>query len=399
MTDALEFYRSPGKYLLSRGAAASSLGSRFAGVLAGSVAPLRPVSGRKQRTPDAGWVRLRPLLSGICGSDLSLLTGRASAYLSPVVSLPFVPGHEIVAETLDDSPGLPAGSRVVVDPVLACATRNVPTCPACANGRPSQCDHLTTGSIAAGLQTGFCTDTGGGWSRTLTAHPGQLHAVPDAMDVRTAVLVEPLACAVHSVRRAAVADGASVLVIGAGTVGLLVLLALREFTNAGSIHVVAKYQHQRERAKALGATEVLPANRATRALRSATGGFLLRPDFGSEYLLGGVDAAFECSGGAKGLDAALRSVRAGGTVVLSGMPPRSVDLTPVWFRELRLIGSYASDGRRSDFVEAVELAARAPLSGFVDAVYPLSRWQDALGHALAAGRLGTVKVAFDPTRD
>lgn len=399
MTDALEFYRSPGKYLLARGAAASGLGSRFAGVLAGSVAPLRPVTGRRQRGPAAGWVRLRPLLSGICGSDLSLLTGRASAYLGPVVSLPFVPGHEIVAETLDESPGLPAGSRVVVDPVLACATRDMPPCPACADGRPSRCDHLTTGSIAAGLQTGFCADTGGGWSRTLTAHPDQLHAVPDTLDARTAVLVEPLACAIHSVRRAAVADGAPVLVIGAGTVGLLVVLALREFTHAGPIHVVAKYPHQRERAKALGATEVLPANRATRALRSSTGGFLLRPDFGSEYLLGGVDVAFECSGGARGLDSALRSVRAGGTVVLSGMPARSVDLTPVWFRELRMIGSYASDGRHGDFADAVELAARAPLSGFVDAVYPLSRWQDALGHALAAGQLGTVKVAFDPTRD
>jgi hypothetical protein len=81
------------------------------------------------------------------------------------------------------------------------------------------------------------------------------------------------------------------------------------------------------------------------------------------------------------------------------MPSGAVDLTPVWFRELRLLGSYASDGRTSDFTDAIDLAARAPLSGYVDAVYPLSRWREALGHAVAAGRLGTVKVAFDPTRD
>jgi threonine dehydrogenase-like Zn-dependent dehydrogenase len=212
------------------------------------------------------------------------------------------------------------------------------------------------------------------------------------------VLVEPLACAIHAVRRATVPDGAAVLVVGAGTVGLLTVLALREFTRAGPVYVVAKYEHQRERARALGATEVLPPRRPARMLRSATGGFLLRPDFGAEYLLGGVDVAFECTGGARGLDSALRSVRSGGTVVLSGMPSGTVDLTPVWFRELRLLGSYASGGRSSDFTDAIEIAVRAPLCGYVDAVYPLSRWQEALGHAVAAGRLGTVKVAFDPTR-
>ena len=90
-------------------------------------------------------------------------------------------------------------------------------------------------------------------------------------------------------------------------------------------------------------------------------------------------------------------VRAGGTVLLSGMPNTGVDLTPVWFRELALVGAYASAG--SDFPDAVMLAGQAPLRGYVDGIYPLSRWREAIGHASAAGRLGTVKVAFDPTRD
>ena len=84
-------------------------------------------------------------------------------------------------------------------------------------------------------------------------------------------------------------------------------------------------------------------------------------------------------------------------MVLSGMPNSGTDLTPVWFRELNLVGAYAS-GRR-DFPEALALAQAAPLQGYVDAVYPLSRWRDAIGHASAAGRLGTVKVAFDPTKE
>jgi threonine dehydrogenase-like Zn-dependent dehydrogenase len=84
-------------------------------------------------------------------------------------------------------------------------------------------------------------------------------------------------------------------------------------------------------------------------------------------------------------------------VVLSGMPNAGVDLTPIWFRELQLVGAYASGGQ--DFPDAIALAQQAPLAGFVDAVYPLARWREAIGHASAAGRLGTIKVAFDPQKD
>jgi threonine dehydrogenase-like Zn-dependent dehydrogenase len=415
VSPALEFYRSPARYLAVRGATGTRLGSRLAGPLASNVAPIRLVTRTTVSPPRPDWVRLRPLLSGICGSDLALLTGRSSSYLSPVVSLPFVPGHEVVAETLDDSPGLSAGSRVVVDPVLSCSTRALPACANCRSQRHSRCDHVTSGSLAPGLQTGFCADTDGGWSRAMTAHASQLHAVPDTLDDQRAVLIEPLACAIHSARRIDIPAGAAVLLVGAGTVGLLTLLALRTFTGAGPVYVVAKHGHQRERAQELGATEVFPPKRLARALRLATGGSLERPDFGTEYLLGGVDVAFECTGSVPGLDTAMRMVRAGGTVLLSGMPSGSVDLTPVWFRELHLVGSYASDGgggaqpapggavptngRASDFADAISAAGRAPLSGYVDAVYVLSRWREAVGHAVAAGRLGTVKVAFDPTRD
>jgi threonine dehydrogenase-like Zn-dependent dehydrogenase len=209
-------------------------------------------------------------------------------------------------------------------------------------------------------------------------------------------MVEPLACAVHTVRRIDIQTNATVLVIGAGTVGLLTTLALREHTRAGPVHVVARYPHQRDRALAVGATDVISASRTARALRRATGGFLATPERGAEYLLGGADVVFECTGGS-GLDAALRVARAGGTVVLSGMPNRGADLTPAWFRELNLVGAYASGG--ADFPDALRLAQAPALKGYVDAIYPLSRWRDAIGHASAAGRLGTVKVAFDPTRD
>ncbi len=417
---ALEYHRSAARYLASRTATNTRLGGRMAGLIAGNVAPLRLTNRAEPRRPGDDWTRLRPLLSGICGSDLGLLNGRNSPYLTPMISMPFVPGHEVVAETLDELPELPKGSRVVMDPVLACGPRGVRPCVWCETGRQSRCDHITGGGVSAGLQTGFCADTGGGWSRQLVAHASQLHPVPDSLSDERAVLVEPIACAVHSVRRVQIPAGASVLLIGAGTVGLFTLLALREFTQAGPIYVVAKHGHQRTRAMQLGATEVFEPKRAPRALRRATGGSLQHPQIGGEFLLGGADVAFECTGGGAGLSTALRLVRAGGTVVVSGMPNSGVDLTPLWYRELHLVGAYASDhggpaeltddvpnaaeesaradGRSGDFAEAISLAGGAPLDGYVDAVYPLSRWRDAIGHASAAGRLGTVKVAFNPNQ-
>ena len=234
------------------------------------------------------------------------------------------------------------------------------------------------------------------------AHRSQLHPVPDAVEDRRAVLIEPLACAIHAALRGRPEPGASVLVVGAGTVGLLSVLALREFTGAGPIVVVAKYPGQRALATRLGATEVVDPGDAVTALRRSTHAYRLKPERGTSYLLGGVDVALDCVGSRSSLDLALRTTRAGGRVVLTGMPAGGPDLAPVWFRELELTGAYATgtelteDGPRSTFDLAMDLAASAPLEGLVGAEYPLGRWREALDHAFAAGRLGTVKVAFDP---
>lgn len=403
---SLQYQRSPARYFASRTITSTKVGARLSGMVAGNMSPLRLVNLTDPDVPGDGWTRVRPLLSGICGSDLSLLSGQSSAYLSPVTSMPFVPGHEVVGETLDAVPGVPVGSRVVLDPVLSCGPRGTKQCRWCAAGQESRCDHVTTGRLTAGLQTGFCADTGGGWSRQFVAHESQLRVVPPGLSDERAVLVEPLACAVHSVRRVAIPTGASVAVIGAGTVGLMTLLALRELDPSLEVHVVAKHRHQQDRAQALGAAAVHLPNRATRALRRTTAARMHVPERGSEFLLGGVDVVFECTGGARGLDTTLRLARAGGTVVMSGMPSGGVDLTPLWFRELNLVGAYASSsggaGREhdsSDFATAMALAADAPLDDWVEPPYPLRRWREALGHAADAGKLGSVKIAFAPSRD
>ncbi|HEY6740560.1 MAG TPA: zinc-binding dehydrogenase [Actinopolymorphaceae bacterium] len=389
---ALEMYRSLPRYIAAR-----AVGGRIPGVLTGPAAPVRLLTREEPRPPGPGWARVKPILSGICGSDLGALFGQTSLYFSALVSMPFVPGHEVVGVLADDCEDLPAGTRVVLDPVLSCAARGVERCESCAAGDTNRCDRITVGHVSPGLQTGYCADTGGGWGATMVAHRSQLHAVPDGLSDERAVLVEPLACAVHTVSRANVPDGGSVLVSGAGSVGLFLTLALRELTDAGRISVVAKHPRQRELARAFGATDVIAPDEVAARVRRATRAFRLRPERGPEFLLGGVDVAIDAVGSKASMDTVLRSTRAGGRVVLSGMPATGADLSPVWFRELEVVGTYASNGGAA-FEKAIELAGSAPLDGVVAGRYPLYRWREALDHAHGAGRLGTVKVAFDIRR-
>jgi len=388
---ALELHRSVPRYVAQR-----TIGRRLPGLLAGPISSLRLIHREAPALPGDGWARIRPLLSGICGSDLATVSGEASFYFSALVSMPFVPGHEVVGELLDDVDGLGAGQRVVLDPVLGCAARGIePPCEPCARGDHGLCERITGGHVATGLQTGYCADTGGGWSGALVAHRSQLHVVPDGMTEAAALMTEPLACAIHAVRRAAVARDSRVLVVGSGTVGLLTIAALREFSEAGPIVAVAKHGHQAALARRYGATDVVPPNEALGAVRRATRAFRMHPERSAPFLLGGADVTFDCAGTRASLDSALRATRARGRVILAAMPARA-DLSPAWYRELEVVGAYSGAGA---FAESLAFLTDADLGGLVSASYPLSRWREALDHALTAGRLGSVKIAFDPTKE
>jgi threonine dehydrogenase-like Zn-dependent dehydrogenase len=289
--------------------------------------------------------------------------------------------------------------------VLACAARGEdPPCDNCAKGDWGRCDRVTVGHLKPGLQTGFCTQTGGGWSRMLVAHRSQLYAVPEGLSDRTAVLVEPFACAIHAALRARIEPGDYVLIVGAGTVGVLTLLAVRLFAQPGRVIVAAKHPKQRAAARMAGADEVIQPQHAAKAVRRVGRAVKLTPERGQDFLLGGADVVLECTGSRSALDLALRTTRAGGRIVVSGIPSASADLTPLWFRELELVGAYTSgtetlpDGtRRPAFELAIEAASGLPvLEGLVGATYPLDRWREALDHAMSAGALGTFKVAFAP---
>jgi threonine dehydrogenase-like Zn-dependent dehydrogenase len=402
---AIELFRSAPRYLTAR-----AIGDRAPGFVSGPIAPLRLVNKSEPAPPAPGWARVRSLLSGICGSDLATISGRSSFYFSPLVSMPFVPGHEVVGELLDDVGDLRAGQRAVLSPVLNCEARGVePWCESCKNGRFGRCDRVTSGHVSPGLQTGYCKDTGGGWSKMFVAHRSQLRAVPDDVPDERAVLIEPLACAVHAALRANVQPNADVLIIGAGSIGVLTLLAVKELTQPGTVTVAAKHNKQKMWAEAFGASHVCPPDETLNRIRRDTRAMKLRPERGRPFLLGGVDVAIDCVGSKSSLDLALRTTKAGGRVVLAGIPVQAPDLTPVWYRELELVGAYTGGverlagkprQERHAFAIATDLASENPvLDRVVGATYPLKRWREAIDHAMSAGRMGTLKVAFDPRQD
>ena len=380
--------------------------------------PLRLVERDAPEVPSAGWVHVDPILSGICGSDLATLDGRSSRYFEDIVSFPFVPGHEVVGTVAQDTTGalgvlVPAGSRVVLQPVLGCAARGIePQCPACRAGHVGNCGYIAFGHIRPGLQTGFCADTGGGWSSAgLVAHSTQIYAVPDQLSDEDAVTVEPVACAVHAVLGAPIAAGDVVAVIGAGTLGLLVTAALDHLATAGrcatpgAVLVGARYPHQQRLARELGGTEALPSDQLGRAVRRHSRSLSYGGTAGvTATLSGGADVVFDCVGSPESIAQSLAMVRPRGTVALVGMPGKvTVDLAPLWHREVRLAGAYAygterghgADDAISTFALAFDVAAAQQTGRLVSATYPLTRFEDAVAHAGSAGRRGAVKIAFD----
>jgi len=253
---ALLFRKSIPRYL-----ALKTLGRRAQRLLTRRILPVSLRDVAEPALPNAQWLRIRPRLSGICGSDLATIWATGSPYLAPVISMPFVLGHELVGtieEMGAEVSGFSIGDRVVLHPALGCRVRGIePMCDACSDQRDALCRSVTRGDISAGIQTGYCRDTGGGWGDSLVAHQSQVYKVPDAMSDTVAVLTEPFACALHAALRVRLHPSDTVLVIGCGSIGLLTIAALRATGCTARIVASSKYDHQSLLARRMGADVVM----------------------------------------------------------------------------------------------------------------------------------------------
>ena len=317
--------------------------------------------------------------------------------------MPFVPGHEVVgraARRLRGPAGRhPRGRRPRADlrrPRRRAVRR-------LRGGRTNRCSRITVGHLSPGLQTGFCKDTGGGWGQQLSAHRSQLHAVPDALTDEQALLLEPVACAVHTALRAGRRPTATGCWSAApARSGCSPRSRCASSPSAGEILVVAKHGHQRSWPPSWAPARSSPRARCCAGCAGSPGPSSSSPSFSSPYLLGGVDVAIDAGRQpASRWRPRCRPPAPAAAWCSPACPPpptcprrgsassRSSAPTPRPSDEV--------DGR-SAFDIATELVAHDAVARLAANVasYPLHRWREALDHAHAAGRLGTVKVAFDP---
>ena len=358
--------------------------------------------------PGPDWVRLRPILSGLCGSDMALLTGKASAVLSPFASFPAVLGHEVVGTVIEAGPqveGFDLGERVVLDPLLGCMARGLELCVRCAVGMPGLCLRTADGPFAPAPMIGYSRDLPGGWSEEMVAHRSQLHAVPAELADEVAVMVEPFSVALHAVLADPLqrGEGEPVLVIGGGALGLCTVAAMRLTAPESEVTLVARHPSQRRMGERLGArVESDPVEAAVRW----AGARRHRPVVGEDVLTEGFEVVYDCVGSQRSLNAALRVARARARVVIVGGPAviPELDWTLVWTRELRIEGSYVYGLEPSLRGEHTMDAAmrllvdnpEVPLSEMVTHRFRLEEWRSAMRTALVRGRSGAIKVVFAP---
>ncbi|EMD23382.1 zinc-dependent alcohol dehydrogenase family protein [Amycolatopsis oliviviridis] len=280
---------------------------------------------------------------GICGTDLHIADGHF-----PPTPYPIVPGHEFAGEIVElgaDVPGgWKVGDRVAVDPSLFCGY-----CKPCRSGRGNLCENWNA--------TGDTVN--GAFAEYVAVPSANCYRMPDTMTWEQGALVEPVSCAVHGVRRIGVEAGERFLVVGAGTMGLIMQQLLQR---AGAqVTVVDRNTARLGRAMDLGAVAVAGDVK----------------DLDDEKF----EAAADCTGAAPAIEAAFDSLQRGGRLLVFGVAPEEarVALSPfrIYNDEITVVGSMAV---MNSFGAALDLVA----SGAVDTgalltdTLPLERYPEAL---------------------
>ena len=320
-----------------------------------------------------GMVRVRFGAGGICGSDMHYFRhGRTGDF---IVTSPLVLGHEIagVIDEAADGSELAPGDRVAVNPSRWCGR-----CGPCRDGRENLCENIYfmgSASRTPHMQGGFAS--------LFEATPAQCVKVSDRTSLLAAALAEPLAVCLHAVGRAGRVEGRRGLVIGAGPIGLLTLLAAR-LAGMAEIAVADIARAPLAVAERLGADRIV----------DASGGDEAFADLARAWPF---DVAFEVSGTPAGLGAALRHVRRGGTVVQVGNLPGGeapIPANAVMAREIDLKGSFRFGREFHDAVRLID-EGRIDVLPLVTAERPLSAAPDAF--RLALDRSQSVKVVLTPS--
>ena len=369
--------------------------------------------------PADDWVRVRTRMAGICGTDLSLLAQKQppDSLLQAFSSMPTIWGHEALGEVVEVGPEADKswlGKRVCVDPTLSCKPRGIePMCPRCQEGLHGACQNFGASGVGRaklppGTSIGYNSRTGGAFAEHFVAHESQLVAVPDSIPDEQALLTDPVACSLHAVLRLDLSRVRNVLIYGAGVLGLGAVAALRAIGFDGRIETLDIAEHLAELAAAFGSDEMLRLPMGNRerfqAIADRTGGSVHRARFGNYMLSGGYDVVIDCVGSKRSLTECLKWTASRGQVImLATGSGRGVDLTPIWFTELTVFGTY---GRQTEnyqgraigtypLVHELMLAGKLDVAPMLTHRFPLAEYRRAFEVGLNKSAHKAVKVAFD----
>jgi len=357
------------------------------------------------------WVKIRTIYGGVCGSDINLIFLKETPYTEPFATMPFTLGHENVGRIVEvgcNVGGFFLGDRVVMDPMLACAARDIdPPCENCSRGDFSQCLNLREGTLPPGFYSGLGGIPGGSWSEYFLAHQSQLVTIPETMSDEQALMLEALSICVHSVMRNVPENGQTAVVYGCGVIGMLTIASLKALAPDCRLVVIARYPFQAEVARDFGAEEIIMQREVEDLygeVARLTGAHVLKPMIGGKHLNGGPDITFDCVGHKETMDGAFRMTRSGGKVVMIGAIgiANGVDWTPVWFKELTIRGTLCSstDTFEGKTLRTFEWARDLICGGQINVdhllthVWELDRYVQMIETATSKGSSGCIKQAF-----
>src|SRR5699024_484987 len=240
--------------------AAKTMGKTFPSLYYGKPSALSLKKVGEPKLPNENWVKVKPIYSGLCGSDMGAIFYKTSPALTPFNSFPSVMGHETVGyvtEVGKNVTHIKIGQRVTVDPYIHCGVREMEDpCPACKRGLHSLCrNNGGTNNLGPGMLIGFCKEIPGTGGEYFVAHQSMILPFPHDIPDTAAAVFEPLCVGLHAVLRQPPKNGEHVLVIGGGMIAYTVIAAIRMLGIDCHITQLSLLEYQKKIGIKLGVNE------------------------------------------------------------------------------------------------------------------------------------------------